>query len=204
VRVVIGSDHPLIREGLSAVIETTPNANIVSRATDWQSLLAAAEETHPDLVLLDVERPGFGWVRAVRQIHRFAPEVILACISSNGDMDFLEEMSAAGAITKSITNHASEEALNFVRRLSNDQNVPVHSASIAGPRAVHSLTAREREILRRIARGSMSQEIAKELGLSIRTVEFHRANILRKTGARTTADVTRYAIETGALPSSAR
>jgi DNA-binding NarL/FixJ family response regulator len=204
VRVLIGSDHPLIREGLSAVIENIPDANVVACASDWHSLRVAAEETHPDLVLLDVERAGFGWVRAVEQIRRFAPEMVMACISSSGDLDFLEEMSAAGAVTKPITNRASEEILTYIRSLTSDPSGQVRPPAMAAPKALRFLTAREHEILRRVAQGSMSQEIAKELGLSVRTVEFHRANILRKTGARTAVDLTRYAIQSGALPTEGR
>jgi DNA-binding NarL/FixJ family response regulator len=193
VRVVIGSEHPLICEGLSAVIGTTRDVSIVGRASDWRSLLATAAETHPDLVLLDIERARFGWVRAAQQIRRFSPATVVACVSSRGDLSFLEEMSDAGAITKPLTNRACEEVLGFISPAI--QAAQSYSSPVAKPNSLHSLTAREREILHRVARGSMSQEIAAEFGLSIRTVEFHRANILRKTGARSTADLIRLAID---------
>ena len=196
-RVVIGSEHPLIREGLSAVIGTTRDVSIVGRASDWQSLLAIAAETHPDLVLLDIEHAGFGWIRATQQIQRSSPATVVACISSRGDLDFLEEMSAVGAITKPLTNGAREEILAFIG--SANQGAQSCSSPVAKPNSLRSLTAREREVLRCVSRGSTSEEIAAKFGLSIRTVEFHRANILRKTGARSTADATRLAIQSGVL-----
>ena len=196
-RVVIGSDHPLICEGLSAVIGTTREASIVGCASDWHSLLTTAAETHPDLILLDIERARFGWIQAAQQIRRFSPTTVVACMSSRGDLSFLEEMSAAGAITKRITNRVRDEILAFICPA--NQAVQPDSPPVAKRNSPHPLTTREREVLRRVTRGAMSQEIAAEFGLSIRTVEFHRANILRKTGARSSADLTRWAIENGVL-----
>ena len=196
-RVVIGSEHPLICEGLSAVIGSTRDVSIVGRSSDWQSLLATAAETHPDLILLDIERARFGWIRAVQHIRRLSPATVIACISSRGDVSFLEEMSAAGAITRPITNRTREDILAFI--CPTTQSAQSSSSPVVRKNSLHSLTAREREVLRRVARGCMSQEIAAEFSLSIRTVEFHRANILRKTGARSTADLTRWAIQSGVL-----
>lgn len=203
-RVVLGSDHTLIRAGLSAVVERAPSAEVVAVVSDWQALLAAAEATVPDLVLLDVEHSGFGWVRAAERIHRIRPQMILACISSNGDMDFLREMQSAGVITRSATDGATEETLTFIRELTGNGNEQTRSGSAGCPHAAPSLTPRENDILLRVARGFQSHEIARELGLSVRTIEFHRANILRKTGARSVADLTRYAIQSGGLPLEGR
>lgn len=84
------------------------------------------------------------------------------------------------------------------------QDIEVYSSPRVGSATVRSLTTREREILRHVAKGEMSRKIAADLRLSIRTVEFHRSNILRKTGAGSAEDVTRYAIQSGALPSEGR
>ena len=151
---------------------------------------------------MDVERTRLGWIRAVEEIRKTSSQVALVCLSSNADPEFLKEMRSAGALTKTITEPDSEDILEFVGHLAGRSGPHVRSQPVLPTATGQSLTAREREILRRVARGSMSHQIATELKLSVRTVEFHRANLLRKTGLRSAADLTRFAIRNGVLPTN--
>lgn len=151
------------------------------------------------MVLLDIERPTFGWLRAIDQVLHIEDHPSVVCVSASGDSDFLTEIGAAGALTKAIKDLSHGEVQSLLHEIVEGQNLPATPEASGTNRSRRLLTAREREILKLVAHGSTSQEIAAELGLSVRTVEFHRANILRKTGARSPADATRYAVQSGIL-----
>lgn len=194
-RILVASDHPLIREGLAGLARSSYDAELVGAASTWQSLLVVAGEVHPDLVILGVERPRIGWIRAVQQIRRRSSLIRIAFVSCDQDPDYLSEMRNAGALTKFIADRDSNEIATFIQQFSGSQSGSESSGTLAN--SANTLTPRELEILGRVANGEMSHEIAGVLAVSVRTVEFHRANILRKTGARSVADLTRYAMENG-------
>jgi len=202
-RVIVASDHPLARHGLAEIIRTASSADIVAECPTWQSLLTEVETAHPDVALLDIERPNMGWIRSIQKIRGRYPSVLVGCISSSADPVFMEELRTLGARSIAIAGRDESDIVDFIRRCAQARvGVLAPPAAPRSLRALRSLTPRELEVARMIAGGSMNAEIAQQLGVSTRTVEFHRANILRKTAARTAADLTRFAIEAGLLPSN--
>jgi DNA-binding NarL/FixJ family response regulator len=197
VKVVLASDHPVALEGLTAMF--SHKAEIAGRASGPQELTQIAETVQPDLVLMDVEKPRFEWIRAMERLRSSVPAAACACVSASGDDAFLEEMRTSGAVTRMIDSEKTRDLLRLFEEVSGVPMGPGGSALRRPHREASLLSPREREILRLVASGHMNHEIARDLGLSVRTVEFHRANILRKTGARTAADLTRLAIQSGVL-----
>jgi DNA-binding NarL/FixJ family response regulator len=197
-RVIVASDHPIARHGLSEIIRSSSHAEIVAESPTWQSLLTEVETAKPDVALLDIERPSLGWIQAIHKIRSRYPFVLLGCLTSSPDPVFMEELSALGARFIAIHGRDEQEVLQFIARCA--QQRPETKATSKVLRTLRSLTPRELETVRMIAEGSTNAEIAETLGVSIRTVEFHRSNIMRKTGARTAADLARLAIESGLLP----
>lgn len=198
-RVLVASEHPLIRIGLLSAIKGVPVAEAVGSVAGWDSLVATAERTSPDLILLDIERPAFGWLRAIDQVLQLVRHPAIVCISASGDRDFLAELSASGTLVKPIKGHSRSQVQLLLQEIVQSKTCPARTSTKLNERTPRDLTVRECEILTRVAHGCTSQEIAVELGVSVRTVDFHRANILRKTGARSPADAARYAVQSGVL-----
>ncbi|HEU5201617.1 MAG TPA: response regulator transcription factor [Nitrospira sp.] len=187
-RAVIGSDHDILLLGLCRLVEGV--VEIAGRVTDCRALLTVISTTKPELVILDVERSGFGWLRATERIRGCVPNIVVACISASRDHNFLEEMASIGAITKPLENQTIQDLQNFVAELIGER-----SPSIPARMALPRLTLKESQVLRRVADGITSRRIADEFRVSVRTVEFHRSNIMRKLGARSVSDLVRYTIQ---------
>jgi len=195
-RVVLGSDHQLIVDAMAGLLANgEPSAN---RCTDPEKLLSLVEAARAEAVFLDVEHGAFGWYRAIERLHASYPDILIACVSASSNQEFLKEVTAIGGATRHIERGNAHDLLQFFKELFAAGSVtPIRARRSHNSRLY--LSPREREVLRHVAAGAMNAEIAQVLGVSVRTVEFHRANIFRKTGARTVADLTRHAIRTGIL-----
>ncbi len=205
IRVVLVDDHAMFRTGVRA--ELRDSVEIVGEAADAQEAVAVIRETQPDVVLLDVHLPGGGGVEVLRQIHPKAPEVrFLALSVSDAAEDVIGTIRAGarGYVTKSITGNDLVAAIKRVA-----EGDAVFSPRLAGfvldafaggdaPSVdddLDRLTQREREVLRLIARGYAYKEIAKELFISVKTVETHVSAVLRKLQLSNRYELTRWATD---------
>ncbi len=205
IRVVLVDDHAMFRTGVRAELDTT--VDVVGEAGDAQEAIKINQETHPDVVLLDVHLPGGGGVEVLRQVHPKAPDVrFLALSVSDAAEDVIGTIRAGarGYVTKSITG---DDLVSAIARVADGD--AVFSPRLAGfvldafaggeaPSVdddLDRLTQREREVLRLIARGYAYKEIAKELFISVKTVETHVSAVLRKLQLSNRYELTRWATD---------
>ena len=202
-RIVIADDHDVLRTGLRALIETRPGWEVVAEARDGLEALRAAEAAQPDIVVLDYAMPITNGVEVARQLRARPPRPEILIFTMHDDDAILREailMGVRGYLLKSDAQGHLLEALETLAR---------HEAYISGQvsgtlleavlkpgklRDGIPLTTRERTVVQLIAEGRTSRQICPILKVGIKTVETHRASAMRKIGAKSTADIVRYAI----------
>jgi len=209
---VLADDHRILREGLRSLLAQQPDITVVGEASDGNAVVALARQLRPDLIIMDVVMPGTDGVTATRQIRAQCPETKVIALSMHSDRRFVSEMVRAGALGYLVKDSAFEELNQAVRTVMS--NRPYLSAVITGTLVedfvrqtnalerrpvspLHMLTAREQEVLRLLADGKRVKEIAHLLGISAKTVESHRQNIMDKLEIHSTIELTRYALREG-------
>jgi DNA-binding NarL/FixJ family response regulator len=209
IRVLLVDDHRLLREGLRKILENTPGIQVVGEAEDGHSALAAVAQFRPEVVLMDVGMKGMNGIDATQRIRKEHPEVKVVALSTHADKRYVRNMIRAGASAYVLKESASEDLLRAVEAAAQGEHYL--SPQITGclleswttpevpetSSAYDLLGAREREVLRLLAEGRTSKEIAAQLGLSIKTVETHRRNITHKVGLHSIAELTKYAVREG-------
>lgn len=205
-RILLADDHTLTLEGIRAVLE--PHHRIVGTVADGRALIEAAERLKPDLIILDITMPLLNGIDAAVRIMKSLPEVKLLFITMHVNPAYLEAALNAGGTGYVLKSAAREELLDAVKSvlsgriyvtpsLSSEHLERFRDPSLAA--AGLRLTEREREILQLIAEGRTAKEMAHVLSISVKTVAFHRENLKRKLGLRTTAEMTKHAIEQGLI-----
>lgn len=211
-RVVIGDDHELIIEGIRRVLEAEPDVEVVGTASNGRDLVKLAREVQPDLVLLDVLMPILNGMEAARQIKKDCPHTKLIFITQRSDRDYLREALDAGGSGYILKQSVASEISTAIRDtlagryyISPTLRASLQSTSVSaqegGGLSSQELTPRQRQVLQLIAEGKSNKEIAAVLKVSVRTIEFHKAGLFGTLGLRTTAELTRYAIERGIVGS---
>ena len=207
-RVMLADDHALFRSGVKRILEEIPGIEVVGEAADGLQLLALLKEGTPDLVLLDISMPKLRGLEAIREIKASYPEVQVLILTMHKDAEYLSYALGAGAagfLLKQDTDPELMEAISTIRRgetyLSPAISEVVPDLLRRGrtpegaPKEV--LTNREREILKLLADGKSSKEIGELLFISLRTVQNHRANMMKKLKVRRTTDLIKYAMQKG-------
>lgn len=206
IRVLIADDHELIRVGLRLLIENEPGLEVCGEAADGRAAVAVAAQSRPDVVVLDLTMRELNGLEAARQIKQKLPEVEVVFLSGYANEELVHQVFDFGARSYLRKMDASTYLVPAVRAAhahrpfftSRADEVLFMQAMRAKPkeRATHTvpLTNREREIVQLLAEGASNKEVAKKLRISLRTVEVHRANILRKLDLSGLADLVRYAI----------
>lgn len=208
--VVIADDHVMFRQGLKKIFDANPAYSIVGEASTGVELLELLKKTTPDLVLLDISMPQLQGLDAAKEIKKRYPKVkilILTMHKSNEYLNYALSIGADGYLLKEDADSELFSAIDTVRHHS------VYISPLLSPQLKDlllrkyreersqvpedPLTKREKEILRHIAEGKSSREIGAMLDISSRTVEHHRANMMRKLGCRKIAELVRYAIQKG-------
>ncbi len=207
VRILVADDHEVVREGVRALIERQPDLEVCGFALTGSEAVDLAVKTRPDVVVLDLTMPELDGVEAIRQIRKAAPDTEVVVFSAHRSEDLIEEVFEAGAKSYIEKTDASRDLVAAIRSLAEHKpffSSPASEALVAKflvpgtakgrGQATQKLTGRENEIVRLLARGGSNKEIATTLGISIRTVETHRASLMHKLGVHSLADVVRYAI----------
>jgi DNA-binding NarL/FixJ family response regulator len=209
VRILLADDHTLVRSGVRRILESEPDLEVVAEAADGAEAVELSRSVHPDLAVLDVSMPRLTGLQAVREISQRAPEVRALILSMHDNEQYFFAALKAGASGYVLKSAADEDLVAACRAAMRGE--PFLYAGVAGtlvrdflermrrgdrmPRAV--LTPREEEVIKLIAEGHTSMQIATELVISHKTVERHRSNILAKLGMRDRTEMTRYAIRAG-------
>ena len=208
IRIVLADDHQIVRDGLRALLGMNPQLEVVAEASDGTMALQLVEKHRPDLVIMDISMPGTNGIEAAQKIHKQSPKTRIIALSMHEDRRIVADMLRAGAAGYLLKDCASEELSLAIRTVMQGKTYlsPSVSRTIAedfvqgatterSARAI--LTERELEVLQRLAEGKSTKEIAFELGVSVKTVETHRARISEKTGISSIAELTKYALREG-------
>jgi len=209
VRVLLVDDHRMMREGLRALLEGVPDIEIVGEAADGRTALDLVRTLRPDVVVMDVGMPDMNGVEATRRVRAESEGTKVIALSTHTDKSYVHHMLEAGACGYVLKISAHDELMRAVRAASIGQTyLSPEVAGVVVERSTHAhaggevsaystLGAREREVLQLVAEGKTSAETAKEMHISIKTVETHRRNIVLKLGLHGTAELTKYAIREG-------
>ena len=197
-RVMLVDDHPLVRDGLRARLETVPGLQIVAEASSAAEALQLAASRPIDLALTDINMPGVNGIELTATLHGQYPEIAVLILSMHDKSEYVIQSIRAGArgyVLKDAPSQDIVQAIETVRR-----GGIYYSAALAGQLGAplpqrDLLTLREREVLKHIANGESNKQIARELDLSVRTVETHRLNIKRKLGIDGQAELIKFAVE---------
>jgi DNA-binding NarL/FixJ family response regulator len=211
-RILIADDHEVARRGIRALLESHPGWEVCGEAKDGREAVELAGKVKPDLILLDIGMPNLNGLEAARQILAVSPEAAILILTMHDTDHVVREVLRAGArgfLLKSDAGRdlvAAVEALQqqrtfFTTRVSqmvldgylDRGNRTDEDGEVSGD----VLTTREREVVQLLAEGKTSKEVAVTLNLSVKTVETHRTNLMRKLGLHSVADLTRYAVSNG-------
>lgn len=203
-RVLLADDHHLVRAGLRALLAELPDVEVVAEAGDGAEAVQLAGQHHPDIALLDISMPRLGGLAALHPMQRAAPATRVLLLSMHDDDAYVTEAIHSGAAGYLMKDCAVEELALALRAVARGDCYlsPAISRKLAlafkrGAAATPVLTSRQTEILRLVAQGRSSKEIARTLALSIKTVETHRAQIMERLGIRDVAGLVRYAVRSG-------
>jgi DNA-binding NarL/FixJ family response regulator len=205
-RLLIADDHGIVRGGLRLLLDRQVDMEVVAEAADGAEAVEQALAARPDLAILDVAMPRLTGLQATREIKAQAPEVHVLILSMHDDDRYLFEALKAGASGYVLKREADHHLVDAVRAVARGESFLTNGAQktlvrewMADPSAgpAEPLTAREQQVLKLIAEAHTNREIGAILHLSEKTVESHRANILRKLGMRDRVELVRYAIRRG-------
>lgn len=201
IRVLIADDHPLVREAVKVRLSVEDDFEMVGEAADGAHAVELAQGLAPDLVVLDLHMPALSGSELVSAMRLAAPESRILVLTGSLERHTVRGVLAAGADGYVLKEDDTEELVSALRRVAQgERHVSPRIAAAFEPESRHDepeLTPREAEILREIAAGRGSQQIAAVLGISVGTARKHRENMMKKLGLHNTAEVTAYAIKKG-------
>jgi len=207
-RILVADDHGIVRAGIRLLLERQPDLDVVAEATDGVEAVEQALAERPDLCILDVGMPRMTGLQAAREILSHVPESRVLMLSMHDDEQYLFEALKSGASGYVLKREADQDLVGAVRAVGRGDAFLTNAAersiirewmtdSTQGPAV--PLTPREEEVVKLIAEAHTNMQIAEILHLSEKTVESHRANVLRKLGMRDRVELVRYAIRRGLI-----
>ncbi len=212
IRVFLADDHLILREGIRSLLGKVPDIEVVGEAGEGGEAVAKVEQLMPDVVLMDITMPGLNGVEATRQITQKTPQVKVLILTMHETSQYLSQMLKVGASGYVVKTTASSELISAIRAvhqgdvylypsiakmLVEDYLLKVEAGE--EKTSYEGLTSREREILMYIAEDKKNKEIADSLGISVRTVQAHRTNLMDKLGAHDRTELVMYAIRKGII-----
>jgi DNA-binding NarL/FixJ family response regulator len=207
-KILIADDHGIVRGGLRLLIDRQPDMEVVAEAEDGVEAFERALQARPDLCVLDVSMPRLTGLQAARQIRAHMPGTQVLMLSMHDDQRYVFEALKAGAAGYVLKRDVDDALLDAIRAISRGEAFVTHAVerslirdwmSDASSGPDEPLSPREQEVLKLISEAHTNREIAETLHLAEKTVESHRANILRKLGMRDRVELVRYAIKRGLI-----
>ena len=181
IRVLVADDHPVVRHGLCTMLEIEDDIVVVGRAADGEEAIAQARETHPDIILMDVQMPKVDGIEAMRQIRETDPDARVIVLTTYRDEDYIFPSLRAGARAYLLKDASREELADAIRAVHRGESL-LDPQIADQARSRDGLTAREVEVLELMARQLSNAQIAEKLFVSENTVKTHVSNVLAKLG----------------------
>lgn len=210
-RILLADDHVTVRHGLKLLIDSQPDMNVVSEVSDGNAAVESAVALKPDVIIMDISMPGMNGLVATRKLKQLQPDAAIVTLTRHADDAYLQELLRAGVSGYVLKQSAPTELLQAIRAASAGRQyldsaltARVTAAFLGKPgnrvnRPVTKVSERESEVLRLIASGYSNKEIAARLSVSVKTVEAHKANAMRKLGLNGRIDIVKYAALQGWL-----
>jgi DNA-binding NarL/FixJ family response regulator len=210
--ILLADDHQIVRQGLRAILKAEADFQLAGEASDGLETLRLVERLQPDVMVLDLMMPGLNGMEVARQVSRRSPRTRVVILSMHSTEAYVVEALRAGASAYVLKESSAEELVRAIREVAagrryfsppiSEQALGTYLQKMEGSPVdpYDTLTAREREVLQLTAEGLSGNEIAKRLFISSRTVETHRANLMRKLAVRNQKELIRYAMQRGILP----
>lgn len=206
--IVVADDHRIVREGLVKLLESREDFEVVGEAADGEEAVSLVLEKEPDVVLMDIWMPRLSGIDATRRIGKRGSASKVLVLSMHESRTYVEEVLRAGALGYVVKSSAASDLLDAIDAVKMGQSYlsPAITQQVvdaivrpddAAPSGVSMLTAREREVLQLIAEGLSSKEIAGVLGVSLKTVDSHRSNLMEKLDIHKVSGLVRFAIRAG-------
>lgn len=216
ITVLLADDHTIVREGFRKMLEREPDLEVVGEAQDGRQAIAMAAKLRPDVVLMDIAMPALNGLEATRRILKTIPTTKVLILSAHGDDAYVKNATESGAMGFLLKQTSVSDVCLGIREVHRGRvfvspSIVDHLKRLdAWPpgradqfrKNHHKLTSRELEVLQLIAEGRANKQVAAELGISIKTVEKHRAHVAAKLDIHDTAGLTRYAIAAGIIECS--
>ncbi len=204
-RVLLADDHKILRQGLQTLLQNEPDIEVVGQADNGRGAIELAKELRPDVVIMDVAMPDVGGVGATRELVNAVPTAKVVALSMHSDRRFVTGMLSAGASGYLLKDSAFEELALSIRAVMRGELylsagiTGVVVDELVGPRLAKEplLSTRETEVLQLLAEGKSTADMARELGVSVKTIETHRRQIMHKLGLHSVAELTKYAVREG-------
>jgi len=210
-RVLLAEDHEMVREGIKALVNAQPDMEVVGEAASGRLAVQLAQELHPDGVVMDISMPEMNGLKATARLKELCPRVRVLALTRHADAGFIRQLFSAGATGYVLKQSASAELVRAIRAVASggsflDPQITgkviggyINQPTSYGDEPAGDLSERETEVLRLIAWGHSNKEIAAHLSLSVKTVEAHKANTMKKLGLTSRIDIVRYALLQGWL-----
>ena len=211
ITIVLAEDHKVVRQGVRMLLEAEPDFSVLGEAGDGLEALQLVEQLQPDVLIVDVMMPGLTGLEVSRQVSQRLPQTRVIVLSMHANEVYVLEALRSGAVGYVLKDSSADEVVQAVRNVSQGQRylsaslseraieVYVQKAQQTSLDDYETLTTREREVLHLAAEGHSNAEIAKTLSISPRTVETHRANLMRKLNLQNQTDLIRFALKRGIL-----
>ena len=206
IRVLVVDDHPMLRNGLVSLVNEQADMTVVGEAENGRQAVERVEETHPDLVLMDINMDGSVDVNSTRLITRHHPETKVLAFSMHHEAHIVKNMMEAGASGYLLKSVGHDEVITGIRKVASGENyyceevLDLITDILTGYSSVGQqvrLSNRETEVLSYVAKEYSNQEISDHLSMSLRTVETHKRNLIKKLGVRNVVGLAKYAMENG-------
>ena len=208
IRIIIVDDHPMVAEGIQAILETYDDLEIIAVLNNGQDAIDRVEDLAPDVILLDLNMPGVNGLSATEIILERRPQTRILILSMHDSPEYISTAlnhGAKGYLLKDVPTDEIKTAIETV--MEGGEYLCTGARGSLKPRIADGrepLTSREQQILLELAQGKSNKDVGQSLDISVRTVETHRKNIKRKLGISSTAGLTRYAMEHGVLQGTGR
>ena len=198
IRIIIADDHTIFRQGLRALIQNAEDIELVAECSSGAKTLEQVRVHNPDVVVLDISMPDIDGITLAAQLDKIKSRSGVIILSSHDDPVLYEQAGNVGVLGYVLKNNAFEDLLHTIRQAASGINtMTTHDKMPGETSASYTLTAREREVLGLIVNGLTNRMMAETLGISVKTVDRHRTNMMMKLELHSTAELVRYAMNIG-------